>query len=171
MKKKFLVLMFIMSSICFAQEEETFSKHFNASFLLSHTNIRQGVVDGNIKWLVLPSSTLDFNYVFAPKWSVGIHNDIILENYKVESGDEVIERSIPIASAFVAGYKPGEHFTYQFGLGGEFATEENFFLTRLGLEYGLELPGEWELIANFVYDIKWDAYDSFSLGIGVLKSF
>ena len=76
-----------------------------------------------------------------------------------------------MASALVVGFKAGTHFTYQFGLGGEFAKEENFFLTRTGVEYGLELPNEWEFIANFIYDIKWNAYDSFVMGIGVSKSF
>jgi len=33
------------------------------------------------------------------------------------------------------------------------------------------LPKKWELIANFAYDIKWSAYDSFGLSIGISKSF
>lgn len=165
----FLVLLF-SCSLSLAQEEKTFTKHHSFSFLLSHTYVSQGVIDGDKKWLTLPSVSLDYNYVFLPKWSIGLHNDFIFENYKIEKGDEQFERSTPIASAITGGFKPGEHFTYQFGLGGEFASEENFFLTRFGVEYSLELPKDWELISNFVYDIKWSAYDSFSVGIGISKT-
>jgi hypothetical protein len=30
---------------------------------------------------------------------------------------------------------------------------------------------DWEFFSNFVYDIKWNAYDSFSIGVGIAKSF
>lgn len=166
-----ILLVILSSNWGSAQEIENFSKHHNVSFLLSHTYVSEGVVDGNREWLILPSVALDYNYFFSPKWSIGLHNDFIFENYKIEKDDEQFERTTPIASAVTAGYKPGAHFTYQFGLGGEFASEENFFLIRFGVEYNLELPKEWELIANFVYDVKWSAYDSYSIGIGISKSF
>ena len=171
MKNWFIFLLLFCSHLSFAQHDKTFSKHHRFSFLLSHTYVSQGVIDGDKKWLTLPSVALDYNYVFLPKWAVGLHSDLIFENYKVEKSDEVFERTTPVASALTAGFKPGEHFTCQFGLGGEFAKEEDFFLLRFGVEYGLELPKGWELVSNFVYDIKWNAYDSFSFGIGVSKSF
>jgi hypothetical protein len=171
MRKFYFLVLFFSSGLGFAQEEKTFTKHHCLSFLLSHTYVSQGVIDGDRKWLTLPSVALDYNYFFMPKWSVGLHNDLIIENFKVEKTEEVFERTTPIASALTAGFKPGEHFTYQFGLGGEFAKEEDFFLIRFGVEYGLELPKDWELVSNFVYDIKWNAYDSFSIGIGISKSF
>ena len=170
MKNVSILLFLFLNGLSYAQEEKEFLKHHNISVLLSHTYVSKGVVDGDRQWLILPSVALDYNYVFLPKWSIGLHNDFIFENYKIEKGNEEFERSTPIASAVTTGFKPGAHFTYQFGLGGEFAKEENFFLIRFGVEYSLELPKEWELISNFVYDIKWSAYDSFSIGIGISKS-
>lgn len=82
-----------------------------------------------------------------------------------------MERSEPIASVLVGGFKPGKHFTFEAGIGYEISKEENLFLTRVGAEYSLELPKEWEFVANLIYDVKWDAYDSFAFGIGVSKSF
>lgn len=166
-----LLVLVLSSNFTFGQEENTFSKHHNMSFLLGHTYVSQGFVDNKREWLILPSVAFDYNYVFSEKWSVGLHSDVIFENFKVESSTEVFERSKPIASTITTGFKPGRHFTYQFGLGGEFAKEENFFLTRLGVEYGIEMIKEWEFIANFVYDVKWNAYDSFGISVGVSKSF
>jgi hypothetical protein len=173
LKVKFVVIVGIVliSNFTFGQEENIFTKHHNVSLLLGHTYVSQGFVENKREWLILPSVAFDYNFVFSEKWAIGLHNDLIFENYKIEKDDEQFERSTPIASAITGGFKPGEHFTYQFGLGGEFAKEENFFLTRFGVEYSLELPKEWELISNFVYDIKWNAYDSFGLSIGISKSF
>jgi hypothetical protein len=172
MKKGLIFFILLWSSCSFAQKEEPFSTHHQVSFLIGHTYVSQGFIDGKREWLTLPSFALDYNFYFSEKWSIGLHNDMIVENFIVEDVDnQEIERSRPFASVATVGFKPGEHFIFQVGLGGEFAKEENFFLTRVGCEYSLELPKDWEFIANFVYDIKWNAYDSFGLSVGVLKSF
>ena len=176
MKSYFFYLFVFFITIGFAQEkepsEEVFKPNHSIALLLGHTHLRQGEVDGEKKWLALPNFGLDYNYYFTEKWSIGFHNDIVIENFKVEDeNDEIIERTRPIASLLMGGYKPGKHFTFEAGLGGEFAKEENLFVTRIGVEYGVELPKEWEFIANFVYDNKWGTYDSFGLSVGVAKSF
>ncbi|VXB04641.1 conserved hypothetical protein [Flavobacterium sp. 9R] len=172
-----LLLLLLMTSGIFLgqsnelETEEKFNKHV-FGFMLSHTNISQGIKEGNRKWLSLPSFALDYNFNINSKWQIGLHNDVVIEKFVVSTADEKeLERSTPIASAVVLGYKVGKHFTFQAGLGGEFAKEEDFVLTRFGVEYGVEIRNNWELTTNFSYDIKWNAYDSFSLGIGVCKSF
>lgn len=176
MKSYTLYLFILLTSLGIAQEkensEEPFKPHHSIGLMLGHTHLREGEIDGNKKWLAVPSIGLDYNYVFSEKWSIGLHNDMVIENFKVEDEDnEIIERSRPIASILTGGYKPGKHFTFQAGLGGEFAKEENLFVTRLGVEYSVELPDEWEFLVNVVYDNKWGTYDSFCLGIGVAKKF
>jgi hypothetical protein len=161
-----------------AQENETlvepFKPHHSVSLLLGHTHTGQGTEDGKKKWLILPSWALDYNYFFSKKWSLGVHNDMIVETFKVkddETNGEEIERTRPIASVVVISFKPGEHFSFELGAGGEFAKEGNYFLNRLGVEYALELPHKWELISNITYDLKWQAYNSFAFSIGVGKAF
>jgi hypothetical protein len=174
MKKYLLIIVLILINTAFAQERENeiFKPHHSLGFVVGHTNVSHGVENGDRKWLSLPSFALDYNYVFSPKWSIGLHNDLIIESYKVEtSEDEVLERSSPFATAIVGGFKPGKHFTFQAGLGGEFAKEKNFFLTRLGVEYGLEIRNGWEFIANLIYDIRWNVYDTYAVGMGISKSF
>lgn len=176
MRKLLFYFLAFNASLGLAQESksesETFKPHHSISILLGHTHLREGEVDGEKKWLALPSFGLDYNYQFSEKWSIGLHNDMVIENFKVENTEnEIIERTRPIASLLMAGYKPGKHFTYQAGLGGEFAKEENLFVSRIGVEYGLELPDEWEFLVNGIYDIKWNTYDSFGLSLGVAKKF
>ncbi|HSN48465.1 MAG TPA: hypothetical protein VLR29_06855 [Flavobacterium sp.] len=180
MKKIYCLLLFAVITSSFSQEAENKSEKFKGyhsiSGLLSHTFIKNGIEDGKTNWIAFPSFALDYNFVFSPKWRIGLHNDVIFEDFIVETTNsegvkKELERSEPIASVLVLGFKPGKHFTFEAGLGYEISKEENLFLTRVGAEYSLELPNEFEFIANIIYDVKWDAYDSFAVGVGVSKSF
>ncbi len=178
MKKVTLLLFCFSSLVLFAQEPETieqpFRRHHSLSLLLSHTHTSQGIEDGKNKWLVLPSWAFDYNYYLSEKWSLGLHNDMILETFKVKdhkTDQETVERTRPIASVVVARFRPAEHFTFELGAGGEFAKEGSFFLTRIGAEYALELHRGWELVTNINYEFKWQGYNSFSLGVGMSKAF
>ncbi len=154
--------------------EEPFKPHHAISLLLSHTHTAQGIEDGKKKWLTLPSWALDYNYFFSKQWAVGLHNDMIVETFKIEeheTNNEAVERTRPIATVAVVNFKPGKHFLFQMGAGGEFAKEGNYFLNRIGLEYALELQHAWELASNLTWDLKWNAYNSFSFGVGVSKAF
>jgi hypothetical protein len=44
-------------------------------------------------------------------------------------------------------------------------------LNRFGVEYAAELPNEWEVFGTLSYDLKWKAYDTWVLGIGIAKKF
>lgn len=187
MKKGFFPsLCFIVASIfslvnseLIGQEKENqaqFKIHHALSVVLSHTQISQGIQqDGERKWLALPSLGINYNYKFNPKWSMGLHNDIVIEDYQVEDhlrsggGNRVLERSYPVASALVASYKPGKSFTYIIGAGGEFAQSASFFMVRIGLEYGFHIDTKWELSINLINDLKINGYNSFSYGIGVTR--
>lgn len=125
----------------------------------------------------MSSVGINYNYKFNPKWAIGLHNDIVTEDYAVEehlkSGSEnkVIERAFPLASAIVASFKPGKYLSYMLGTGGEFAHTGSFFLIRVGVEYGCHIASKWELNANLVNDIKINAYNSFAYGIGITRVF
>jgi len=145
---------------------------------LSHTHISQGVKDGESTWLAMPSWCLDYDYWVARKWAIGLHSDVIIEDFKVEdhlntesNGTTVMERSTPFALVATGSFKPRKHSSFQLGAGAEFAKEENLFLMRAGYEWALELPQNWELSFAASYDFRWNAYDSFSYGVGVSKIF
>lgn len=174
--KYIAVLLIALSLTASAQEEETKKRH-RVSLAIGHSLVGQGVDDnGNNSWLSLPMWMLDYDYSLSRKWSIGLHTDVITESFKVEGfilnkEIEEIERAHPISALAALSFKPGSHVVYIIGFGGEFSKSGNYFMTRLGFEYGIELPGDWELAPGITYDLKWDAYDSFSIGLGVGKKF
>ncbi|MGO4772992.1 hypothetical protein ACEN2I_15125 [Flavobacterium sp. W22_SRS_FK3] len=185
--KKTFFLSLILCLSCFlssqiiaqdSNEKETFVPHHQIGISINHVHIFEGRDDeGNKKALTLPAWAVDYTYHLTKKWAIGLHTDIIIEKFKVEKnlesgGDkETVERSYPIAPAVMGIYKLNEHWSFLLGLGGEFAKEEDYFLTRAGAEYGYELPKGWEVFGTFSYDIKWNAYDSWGIGLGITKSF
>ncbi|MFH6963100.1 hypothetical protein ACHRVK_11935 [Flavobacterium plurextorum] len=159
-------------------EKKVFSPHHQIGISINHAHVFKGRDDeGNHEVLNLPAWGVDYTYQFHEKWAIGLHTDFIIEKFKVEktyaSGDdkETVERSYPIAPAVMGIYKPSESWSILLGFGGEFAKEENFFLTRAGVEYGYELPKDWEIFGTFSYDLKWNAYDSWGIGLGIAKNF
>ncbi len=131
--------------------------------------------EGKREVLVLPFWGLDYNFWFHPKFAVGLHTDFILESFEVEknleNGEETtVERTRPIAPALMGFYKPTEHWNFGLGFGGEFAKEENYFLNRLAVEYGVEIRNGWELAGSLQYDIRWKAYDTWTIGLGISKA-
>lgn len=163
------------------QSQETphldFHPHHSLGIVISHTQINQGIqANGNKKWLSLPSWGINYNYKFSPKWAVGLHNDIVVEDFVVEehlkSADgKTLERSYPIASAIVVSYKPGKYFSFLLGSGGEFAHTGNLFLFRVGVEYGHYISKDWELNAVLTNDLKINAYNSWAIGLGITRVF
>ncbi|PWG80363.1 hypothetical protein [Pararcticibacter amylolyticus] len=141
---------------------------------IGHAHVHEGIEQDEKKWLVMGSWALNYDYLFNSKWSLGLHNDLILEDFTVEkqSGEEenmTLERERPIATKLVASFKPGKHLSFMLGAGDEIAKGENYFLTTAGLEYGLHIPGGWEFGAELSYDVKWKAYDTWILGFGISK--
>lgn len=175
-----LVVFCFFSLNCFSQHEQEAKKPFHPehklSVVISHAQVFQGRdINGNKQVLSLPSWGLDYTYQFTPKWGIGLHTDIITETFEVEKhlssgGDaQVIERAYPVAPALMGIYRLNHHWSFLIGAGVEFAKEENFFLNRAGVEYAAELPKGWEVFGSLSYDIKWSAYDTWLIGLGISK--
>lgn len=174
MKNILLLVLVLFSGVVFAQEaeESTFKKN-KLALILGHAYVPAGVnASGEKAWIVLPSWGLDYDYRFNEKWGVGLHSDLVIESFEYEGEKEIVyERTRPLSTVIVGTRKFGEHATLIVGGGIELAKEENLKLFRIGLDYGWELPGEWELGASLMSDIKIDAYNSWVFGLGVGKSF
>lgn len=177
--KKFVFVSFLLMSILGhgqeheVEEHEEFNHH-SISILISHTLIAEGIKDGEKSIVSVPSWAINYNYRFSEKWAIGLHNDMIIENFVIEktSDNEIVERSIPIASLLVGSYKITEHFSLEIGGGMEFEKNENFGVARIGAEYGIEIPNKkLEVLLALDYDIIFDAYNSFNIGVGIAKLF
>jgi hypothetical protein len=137
---------------------------------LGHTHISEGKVDGKTQWLAAASWSVNYDYWLSDKWAIGLQNDVILETFIIEDHhEELIERSYPWAVVPVAMYKPGKHFTFIGGIGAEFSKGHTLTMTRLGVEYGVHLPKNWEVGAALVWDGKWNYYNSWGIAFTVSK--
>jgi hypothetical protein len=174
---KFNVFLFVLGLMCFPAVIIAQEKH-SIALTIGHAQVFNGRdAAGNRKTLSLPMWGLDYNYKLSHKWQIGLHTDIITETFEVEKNldgggnEEVVERSRPIAPAIMGFYKPSEHWGFGLGMGGEFAKEENYALTRVAVEYGAEIRNGWEVFGAIQYDFRWKAYDTWTIGLGILKSF
>ena len=163
-----------------------FKKHAIA-FMISHTHINTAIKDdsGN-SLLALPSFAINYNYNFNKKWSLGWHNDIIIEEFVVSGSDthqsdavlkseenegKIIDRGRPVSSAIMATYKPYKHLALLAGGGMEFSKHEDFAVVRLGIEAPFHIPNNWEVFGSVLFDININAYNSLSFGLGIAKLF
>ena len=163
------------------KEEHPF-KHHAIAFFVGHTHIVNGVKDGtDNNWLVLPSLGFDYNYIINTKLGVGLHTEMIIEEFivgndshsKSGGGDEIvgIERGRPIAIAVVGLYRAHKHITILAGGGMEFSEHEDFGLVKIGLEFPYHFAENWEFYGALTADLKIDAYNSFGFGLGVARLF
>jgi len=202
MTKHLLLALFLMNLISvmpsFGQEHmvKTDSSHTTISHhdvqkkhLLSasinHTVIFSAIKNGeNSTNITLPSFGVNYTYVFSHKWAIGLHSDIILEDFVVKgeaselerSGTEdnntaVIERGTPISSVVMVIYKPVPFLGLMAGAGREFSSHEDFTVIRFGIEAPFHLPNHWEMFGVLTYDININAYQSLTYGIGIAKAF
>ena len=166
-----------------AESHDAHKKHV-ISASINHTVIFGGIKDGDVKSITLPSFGLNYTYFFNHKWAIGLHNDIILEDFVVKESSTyqtrstsegvettVIERGTPIAACIVGIYKPLPYLGLMAGFGREFSSHEDYNVIRLGLEAPFLLPNNWEVFGIVSYDIMIDAYESLTYGIGVAKLF
>lgn len=165
-------------------DEEPHKKHA-ISASINHTVIFSAVKDGESRSsIIVPSFGLNYNYVFSEKWGIGLHNDIILEDFVVKDASPndpttrnteaeivAIERGRPISMALMAIYKPIKNLGIMAGGGMEFSSHEDYVVIRFGLEAPFHLPKHWEVFGVLSYDIMIDAYSSLTYGIGVVKLF
>ncbi len=132
---------------------------------LGHTHISEGKIDGKTKWLALASWSLNYDHWFSEKVAFGLQNDIVLESFIIEHGDEeLLERSYPVSSVPVFLYRPGKKLVIIGGIGAEISQGNTLTMTRLGLEYGFHLSPDWEVGVTALWDGKWNYYNSWGLG-------
>lgn len=173
---KFFVCFLIScaSLVSFSQESEELTgkthKRHRISLGLGHTHIPSSeLVEGRNK-LAFASWTLDYDFHFNERWAVGLQTDLILESFIVKRfNQEEIERDYPFSVSPVALFKPFERWSFIAGIGAEFAPGETLGFTRLGVEYGIEISEHWEFGITFLWDAKWEYYNSWGLAIMISR--
>lgn len=167
----------LCSANCIAQEKEKFRPEHSVGINIGHEHAFHGIdQNGETKTAVLPYWGVDYNFQFARKFALGLHVDVITESFEVEKhlegdGETVVERKMPVAPALMGFFKPGRHWSLGLGMGVELEQEENYVLNRAAVEYSAEISKGWEVFGVFQYDIRWKAYDTWTIGLGIGKTF
>jgi len=172
-----LFLLILFPSLALAQEEGHHvsgnrNKSFHSlTFVMAYAFVPNSFANNTNDILIVPVFGLNYDYQINKIWGLGFHTDIVLQQFKIEkhnSEDEVV-RENPVSFAAVLFFKPHHSWKILGGYGVEMEKNENFQLIRIGVEYGIELPKEWELNFTFENDLKINSYYSTLLGIGFTK--
>ena len=143
------------------------------TLVMANSLLKNQVDENTNSILIVPTYGINYDFLFHPKWGVGLHSDIVLQQFKVEQhdGHEELVRENPVALCAVGLFSPLPALTLIAGYGVELETNENIQLFRFGVEYGIHLPKHWELGIMLEYDRKINTYSSLVFGVGFSKLF
>ncbi|MEE4247885.1 MAG: hypothetical protein V2I33_21015 [Kangiellaceae bacterium] len=172
-------LMMCSNNLVAQHEEHTSAPEFlefkhGISFVVGHTYISKGVRNDSDNWISAPSFGINYNFRLNEKWSIGLHNDIIIESFAVEltNRSETIERVFPISNILMSNYWITDSWAVAAGAGVEWERNEHFEMIRLGTEYAMGLKkSHLEVLFTLNYDILIDAFDTINFGIGLNRLF
>jgi hypothetical protein len=180
MKKKLsiIVALILIMTTGYSQEEEKketkdegLKGTHRLTLVIGHSHVFAGIKENGKKgFKIFPSWGFDYDYWVSNRLAIGVQTDMVVETFEVENHENtVIERTRPVTTVAAAIFKAGKSIGLIAGMGGEFAHEGNFAVTRLGAEAGWEMKNNWEFGVSLVYDIKWNGYDSGGIGFGITK--
>jgi hypothetical protein len=156
-----------------AAKDETSGKH-RLTILMANAFIPAADnIAGQSNMFIVPAWGINYDYWINDRIGFGVHNTLILQQYKIEKSREdiIIERSFPVVITGEILFKPVRNLMVSAGVGRELEKHESFTVVNLGLEYGFELGKGLELSLNLLYDNKINAYDSWMFGVGFSKFF
>jgi hypothetical protein len=141
------------------------------TLVMANSIINNSFSDQSNEILIVPTFGFNYDYFLNSKWGLGLHTDILLQQFKVEkhgSHEEII-RENPIALVGMLLFKPHHRWTLMAGYGLEIEKHDNIQMIRTGIEYGIELPKHWELGFSLEYDYKIKTYSSLMFGVTFSK--
>jgi hypothetical protein len=141
------------------------------TLVMAYSFIDNSFTDQTGDILIVPTFGFNYDYYFNARWGLGIHTDILLQQYKVEKhgSHEEILRENPVGSAGMVLFKPNHRWTRMAGYGVEVEKHENFQMVRTGVEYGIALPKHWELGFSIEFDYKINTHSSLMFGVAFSK--
>ncbi|MCB0571636.1 MAG: hypothetical protein KDC66_17820 [Phaeodactylibacter sp.] len=159
----------LMSQHATSEEEAHAVEHWRAALLIGHTFVPAGEAKDH---LAIPSWGVDLEYWVSHKWGLGLHSDLEIQSFIVErDNEELLEREYPAVLTMDVLFKPWRGLAVQAGPGIEIEPKENFFLVRFGIEYEFEVGHGWDIAPNLFYDTRSEAFDTWSIALGVGKRF
>lgn len=170
------ILCVFLTNLTFGQEEEEeikegVEKPHEVAFVFGFSHIPAAFEEGEPeKEIYLPTIGFDYYYKLNEKWKLAFVLDFELAKYQVNFDGEEIKREGAIVTGLGIGYEVLPRWTIGFGPGLEFERNKNIIVFRFNTDYAFEIGNDFALAPYFNYDFKQE-YDTFSIGIGLHKSF
>lgn len=169
----------LFSASAFAQDhalDHSIKGKLGVTAVMGHAFIKHNLEHEKSNISSAAAFGLDVNYWLTNRWAVGVHSDMVFENFIVEEKkgtkeNNFLEREYPVSVNAIAMFKPIHSLGLLAGGGREFAKEKNLTMFLAGAEYMFELPNDWELGVSATYEAKRHAYDTVVLGLGVTHLF
>ncbi|KPE52552.1 hypothetical protein CMU34_10890 [Elizabethkingia anophelis] len=172
-----LFLVAITSSISVQAQEmsehHSIKGNLGVSAVMGHAFIKNRI-DSENKISSAAAFGINANYWVSDKWAVGVHSDLVFENFIIEEKKpneehRFLEREYPVSVNAVATYKPIHSLGILAGIGREFSKEKNLTMFVAGAEYMFNIPNNWKLGVSAMYEAKRHAYNTFVVGFGITK--
>lgn len=146
------------------------AKYFRIGVFLGHTFV---ALDDEGHRSPIPSWGLDIEYWFSHKFGVGLHNDVEILNYVIETSDleEALKREYPLVVTADVLYRPWKNLVLFAGGGVEFEKNESFIIYRFGIEYEIPFADHWDVCPSLFHDWRKDGFDTSTIMLGVGYSF
>jgi hypothetical protein len=160
------------------QQEHSITKHHaqeehkhRLTLLMAYSFTSNSPASHDNSLLIIPTFGINYDHWLNNKWAIGLHNDILLQNFEIEHDEVILERNIPVAMAAVLLYRPSHQFIFLAGYGREWETHKSLQIAKVGMELGIPMPKNWEAGFTLEYDFKLDGYNTLVWGVGFSKSF
>ena len=150
-------IMFGLSS--FAQHETEYHNYHRITGLLGYSLVDNSFTASTNDLLIVPTFGINYDYFFHKSWGVGLHSDIVLQQFTIERhhDKEEIVRDNPIAVCGIIIFKLTHHWSLLGGYGVEYEKHESLDLIRFGVEYEIPIQNNWEISFTTEYDYKFEA--------------
>jgi hypothetical protein len=128
--------------------------------------------ENEIRNHTLGAYLLNYDFIINKYWSIGSHNDILIEESRVYNEKEhtyLTEQERPLVTKVVGSFSPIRHAHLMFGIGDEITRLHNYLILNMGVDYGIHLSGGWELGGEINYDNKVQGSDTWIIGLGLSK--
>lgn len=159
-------LLFFDQSYCQHHEDEMITHH--RVVVSSNISIIPEGVDLSNTLLVVPSLGIDYEYFFNERWAISSKNDIILQQYVIESREDgkIIERQRVFVTTVTGVWEAFRGFSIFLGGGVEWEADKNYGLIKVGVEYKIALNGRFDVAIPLYWDVK-EEYSTISTGISL----
>jgi len=147
--------------------------HHKITLVMANSIIKNSFEEQGNSIRLVPTFGFNYDYFFNGRWGIGLHTDILLQQYKVEvhNNHEELIRENPVAICGMLLFKPHHKWVLMAGYGIEAEKNHSFQMIRMGVEYAIELPKHWELGFSLEFDYKIKTQNSLMFGLGFSRLF